>query len=190
MKTLMENWRKLLKENEVEEGLPDLLPPAEIPEELYHATRPPLLSKISMDGIRDFTDYSRHGSGQIGVSFTTQLEAIQDGQFGNLILVFDGQAMAASGQYRFRPHQDPSVNTAEAEIRVEMNDSASESGSGIDKKVEALGTEVPFDYVKKMVFLYPLPKFEQKWLKETFPHIPIASLNSKTGELLEYEEKE
>ena len=108
MKQIMENWRRLIKESAEEESpLPEELPPGEIPEELYHATRPPLLSKISVDGLRDYTDYSRHGGPQVGVSFTTQLEAISGGSFGNLILVFDGQEMAQSGQFQFRPHQDP-----------------------------------------------------------------------------------
>ena len=34
MKQLMENWRKLIKEAEVEDELPQPLPPNEIPEEL------------------------------------------------------------------------------------------------------------------------------------------------------------
>ena len=189
MKKLMENWRRLIKENEEEEqALAELLPPAEIPEELFHATRPPLLSKIAIDGLRDFTDYSKHGAGQVGVSFTTQFDAVNEGQFGNLVIVFDGQKMAQSGQYSFRPHQDPSVGTDEAELRVEMVDSASDSGSGIDQKVDSLGTAVPFEYAKKLVFIGPgLQKFELKWLKETYPHLPIASFDKRTGEMVEYE---
>ena len=149
-----------------------------------------MLSKISIDGLRDFTDFSRHGAGQHGVSFTTKLEAVSSGQFGKLILVYDGRKLAESGQFQFKPHQDPTIGTSEAEIRIEMVDSASETGSGIDEKVDALGTEVPFSYIKKMVFLYPLPESEQKWLKETFPNIPFESYNSKTGEILEYDDKE
>ena len=132
MKQLMENWRRLIKESEIEEGVPEPLPPGEIPEELYHATRPPLLSKISIDGLRDFTDFSRHGAGQHGVSFSTQLEAVAGGDFGNLILVFDGVKLRESGQFHFKPHQDPAMGTQESEIRVEMIDSASDTGSGID----------------------------------------------------------
>ena len=189
MKQLMENWRKLIKESEVEDELPQPLPPSEIPEELYHATRPPLLSKISIDGLRDFTDYSRHGAGQHGISFSTQLEAITGGDFGNLILVFDGVKLRESGQFHFKPHQDPTIGTEESEIRVEMIDSASETGSGIDEKVDALGTEIPFNYVKKMVFLYPISESEQKWLKESFPNIPFESYDHKSGEILEYDDK-
>ena len=189
MKQLMENWRKLIVESEEESALPQPLPPGEIPEELYHATRPPLLSKISIDGLRDFTDYSRHGAGQHGVSFSTQLEALAGGDFGNLILVFDGAKLRESGQFHFRPHQDPTIGTEESEIRVEMIDSASETGSGIDEKVDALGTEVPFSYVKKMMFLYPISENDQKWLKEKFPNIPFESYDRQTGEILEYDDK-
>jgi hypothetical protein len=190
MKQLMENWRRLIKESEVEDEVPQPLPLGEVPEELYHATRPPLLSKISIDGLRDFTDFSRHGAGQHGVSFTTQLEAVSSGEFGKLILVYDGLKLAESGQFHFKPHQDPTIGTKESEIRVEMIDSASETGSGIDEKVDALGTEVPFSYVKKMIFLYPLQEQEQEWLKEKFPNIPFESYDRRTGEILEYDEKE
>ena len=189
MKQLMENWRKLIKESEEENALPQPLPPNEIPEELYHATRPPLLSKISIDGLRDFTDYSRHGAGQHGVSFSTQLEAVTGGDFGNLILVFDGVKLRESGQFHFKPHQDPTMGTKESEIRVEMIDSASETGSGIDEKVDALGTEVPFNFVKKLVFLYPISESEQKRLKESFPNIPFESYDRQSGEILEYDDK-
>ena len=189
MKQLMESWRKLIKESEEDRGLPQPIPPAEITEELYHATRQPLLSKISIDGLRDFTDFSRHGAGQHGVSFTTQLEAVSEGSFGNLILVYDGRKLAESGQFQFKPHQDPTIGTSESEIRVEMIDSASETGSGIDEKVDALGTEVPFNFVKKMVFLYPVTESEQKWLKETFPNVPFESYDHRSGEILEYDEK-
>jgi hypothetical protein len=189
MKQLMENWRKLIKESEVEDELPQPLPPGEIPDELYHATRPSLLSKISIDGLRDFTDFSRHGAGQHGVSFTTQLKAVSEGSFGNLILVYDGRKLAESGQFQFKPHQDPTIGTSEAEIRVEMIDSASETGSGIDEKVDALGTEVPFNYIKKMVFLYPISESEQKWLKEAFPNVPFESYDHQSGEILEYNDK-
>ena len=190
MKQLMENWRRLLKESEVEDEVPQPLPPAEIPDELYHATRSPLLSKISIDGLRDFTDLSNHGAGQHGVSFTTQLEAVSTGDFGNLVLVFDGIKLRESGQFHFKPHQDPTIGTNESEIRVEMIDSASDTGSGIDEKVDVLGTEVPFNYVKKMVFLYPLPEHEQKWLKERFPNIPFESYDHKNNQILEYNDEE
>ena len=189
MKQLMENWRRLIKESEIEEGPPEPLPPSEIPEELYHATRPPLLSKISIDGLRDFTDFSNHGAGQHGISFSTQLEAVAGGDFGNLILVFDGVKLRESGQFHFKPHQDPTMGTKESEIRVEMIDSASDTGSGIDEKVDTLGTEIPFSYVKKMMFLYPISESDQKWLKDKFPNIPFESYDRQTGEILEYDDK-
>ena len=147
--------------------------PSEIPGELFHATRPPLLSSISQQGLTDFSDHSRHGTGQVGISFATQLDGLVGGQFGNLILVFDGQELAASGQYEFRAHQDPTVDTPEAEIRATMIDSAATSGSGINAKVDNLGTEIPFHYCRKFVFLYPVPKFEQKWLKDNYPDVEI-----------------
>lgn len=185
------SWKKFLAESEEddspsepetvyspEESKPqsEQLSPAEIPAELFHATRPPLLSQIAEQGLRDHTDFSRHGAGQSGVSFTTEFDAVSSGQFGNLVLVFDGQELAASRQFIFSSHQDPTVDTDEAEVRVTMEDSAVDSGSGIDPKVDSLGTTIPFHFCRKMIFLYKLPKFELKWLKNNFPNVEIQSL--------------
>ena len=159
--------------NPEEVAQPEALSPAEIPAELYHATRPPLLSSIAELGLRDYSDHSRHGAGQNGVSFATELDPLSGGAFGNLVLVFDGSALAATGQFEFRSHQDPTIDTPEAEVRVTMADSAADSGSGIDAKVDALGTLIPFHFCKKLIFLYKLPKFELKWLQENFPGVEI-----------------
>ena len=174
-------WKRFIFESEgletvhnPEEAAQDeALSPAEIPAELYHATRPPLLSGIAELGLRDYSDHSRHGTGQVGVSFASELEPLVGGSFGNLVLVFDGAELAASGQYEFRSHQDPTIDTAEAEVRVTMTDSAADSGSGIDPKVDSLGTSIPFHFCKKLIFLYNIPKFELKWLKENFPTVEI-----------------
>ncbi len=148
----------------------------QIPEEIYHATRPPLLSSISKDGLKDNSGFSKHGPHQSGISFTTSLDPLVSGSHGNLIMVFDGKRMGLSGQYKFRNHQDPSIDNKEMEIRITMVDSASDSGSGIDPKVDSLGTIIPFHFCKKLIFIQPLPKFELKWLKENFPSIEIQVL--------------
>ena len=75
------------------------------------------------------------------------------------------------------------------EIKLEMVDSASDTGSGIDIKVETLGTDVPFKFVKKMVFLYKIPEAKQEWLRKTYPDIGFESFNPANGDILEYEEK-
>ena len=180
-----ETWKKFIIESgeeletvhdpkeEMAQDIP--LSPAEVPGDLFHATRPPLLSSIAEQGLKDYSEHSRHGTGQVGVSFATDLEPLGGGQFGNLVLVFDGAELYQSGQYEFRAHQDPTIDTPEAEIRVTMSDSASDSGSGIDPKVDSLGTSIPFHFCKKMIFLYPLPKFELKWLKQHFPDVEIQT---------------
>lgn len=178
------SWKQYLFEGELEvvqepqapeeiAALNQPLPPSEIPAELYHATRPPLLSSIAEQGLKDYSEHSRHGAGQSGVSFATELEPVATGNFGNLVLVFDGQELAATGQYEFLPHQDPTIDNDEAEIRAVMIDSAANSGSGIDPKVDNLGTSIPFHHCKKLIFLNPIPKFEKKWLQNTFPHLEI-----------------
>ena len=186
------SWKKFLIESESGEletvhdpeevAQDELLSPAEVPGDLFHATRPPLLSSIAEQGLRDYSDHSRHGAGQVGVSFATELDPVANGEFGNLILVFDGSELFQSGQYDFRAHQDPTIDTAEMEVRVTMRDSASDSGSGIDPKVDSLGTSIPFHFCRKLIFLYPLPKFELKWLKENFPDVEIQTYKRQEKE--------
>ena len=186
------SWKRFIIESEAgeletvhdpEEAAQDeMLSPAEVPGDLFHATRPPLLSSIAEQGLRDYSDNSRHGAGQVGVSFATELEPVSTGAFGNLILVFDGAELFQSGQYDFRAHQDPTIDTNEMEVRVTMRDSASDSGSGIDPKVDSLGTSIPFHFCKKLIFLYPLPKFELKWLKENFPDVEIQTYKQQEKE--------
>ena len=186
------SWKRFIIESETgeletvhdpEEAAQDeMLSPAEVPGDLFHATRPPLLSSIAEQGLRDYSDNSRHGAGQVGVSFATELEPVSTGAFGNLILVFDGAELFQSGQYDFRAHQDPTIDTNEMEVRVTMRDSASDSGSGIDPKVDSLGTSIPFHFCKKLIFLYPLPKFELKWLKENFPDVEIQTYKQQEKE--------
>jgi hypothetical protein len=183
-------WKRCIAEGEIHnletvygpeeyEQLDQEIPSDQAPEEIYHATRPPLLSSISREGLKDTSGFSRHGSGQSGISFTTSIDPLVSGSFGNVVMVFDGKQMALSGQYRFMNHQDPSIDNDEMEVRVSMIDSASDSGSGIDPKVDSLGTVIPFHFCKKLIFLQPLPKFELKWLKENFPSIEIQVLKSE-----------
>ena len=186
-------WRKFVAESfdgeletvqepQDESEAAQVMAPSEVPGELYHATRPPLLNSIAEKGLVDNSGFSQHGSGQAGLSFATELEPLVGGSFGNLILVFSGEEMAASGQYEFRPHQDPSIDTDEQELRVTMIDSAGTSGSGIDDKVENLGTLVPFHYCRKLIFLQDIPKFERKWLQNQFPSLEIQIYKSKSSE--------
>jgi hypothetical protein len=185
MKRLMESWRRFVTE-EMEQPVREEMPTQDVPGDLYHVTRPPMLSTLARDGIRDYTDYSKMAAKQQGVSFCTQLESIGDGAFGKLILVVDGGSLAESGEFRFHPHQDPKYNSPEAEIQVSMQDSASGSGAGLDPKVDSLGTQIPFTHVKKMIFLYPPQEKEQSWLKKNFPNIPYESYDHSTGAITEY----
>ena len=78
----------------------------------------------------------------VGVPFSTDMDTAR--QYGDVVLEFDGQAIAGSGQYDFRPK--------ETGIKVVMRDSASDSGHGAHDLVDNIGTKVPFDYVTKMMF--------------------------------------
>ena len=166
-------WRRFLLESGMEEdGMPEPLSPQAIPEEIYHATKPPLLKGIMDNGLTDYSEMQRQGAGQMGVSFTTDLEVVAGGNFGNLILVFNGTEMAMSGEFLFHEVQHPDAPD-ESELRVTMIDSAAGSGSGIDTAVDELGTKVPFTYVAKLLFPQGLQKFEAKWFQENFPELEI-----------------
>jgi len=193
MKSIMESWRRLLKEfDSTEEELPQPLPPNEIPESLFYNTTFESLGNNTVNGLKDFSDENKRTCGE-GVSFTSDFEsATSNHANGNIILVFDGHGLAESGQYNFRPYDNPATEDERGipEIKLEMIDSASDTGSGIDVKVETLGTEVPFKYVKKMVFLYKIPEAKQEWLRSTYPDISFESFNRANGDILEYEEQQ
>ena len=167
-------WRKFLLETTEEEGgMPEPLSPQSVPEEIYHGTRPPLLRGIMDNGLTDYSDMHRQGAGQMGVSFTTDLEFAKSGKFGNLILVFNGTEMAHTGEFLFHEVAHPDAADEEAELRVTMIDSAAGSGAGMDTAVDQLGTKVPFRYVSRLMFPQGLKKFEAKWFRENFPHLEI-----------------
>ena len=189
MNQLMENWRRLLKEFDDAEEPIQYLPLDDIPLDMYHAIEGAALQETSVNGLKDFRDEVRNDVAE-GVSFTYDLKSSLADEKRNLILVFDGKQMAESGQYRFRPFEDDSLDNKTPEIRLEMIDSASDTGSGVDVKVDTLGTEVPFRYVKKMVFLEELSEEEQEFLGESFPTIALEYYNSKTGEIKEYGEEQ
>lgn len=177
-------WRRFLTENNAEEAGPQPMSPSEVPQEIYHATRPPLLSSIIEQGLVDYSESSRHGAGQMGVSFTTEKDLAYSGSFGNLVLVVDGAALSGSGQYEFRKVEHPDAPD-EAEIRVTMTDSGSESGAGLDAAVDLLGTKIPFEpYVTKLVFPQGIKKFEAKWFKENYPNLEIEHYDREKGEIV------
>jgi hypothetical protein len=189
MKQLMENWRRLLREFDNEEEPIQYLPPDDIPLDMYHAIKGDALQETSVNGLKDFRDEIRNETAE-GVSFTYDLKSSLGDKAKNLILVFDGKQMAESGQYRFRDFEDAKLDNNTPEIRMEMIDSASDTGSGVDIKVDTLGTEVPFRYVKKMVFTEELSSEEQKFLEESFPTVALEYYNIETDEIKEYGEEQ
>ena len=187
MKQLMENWRRLLESYEIE-GEVEYLVQDDIPLDMYHAIESDSLQEVSVSGLKDYRDEERREVAE-GISFTYDLKSALGEEKKNLILVVDGKALGESGQYRFRPFEDERLDNQTPEIRLEMIDSASDTGSGVDVKVDTLGTEVPFRYVKKMVFLDELSKEELESLQEAFPTIELEHYNTETGEITEYSEK-
>jgi hypothetical protein len=182
-------WRNFLRENgksyaDIENEGDMILEPSGVPQELYHATSLSFLSRVAENGLVDYSDMTRHGAGQMGISFTTEKELAYNGSFGELVLVLDGASLAGSGQYEFRQVQQPDAPD-EGEIRVTMVDSAFGSGSGLDTSVDQLGTKIPFEpYVIRLVFPKGIQHFEAKWFKENYPDLEIEHLDREKGEIV------
>jgi len=189
MKLILENWRKFLIEQEEQEEIKATT--NDIPDEMYHATRPPLVPSIMIDGITDYSGQNRNGITQPGqgVSLTTSLEPLKGGNFGNAILVIDGSKMKTSEQYELTNYQDPQVDTPEHEVRVRMKDTASASGSGIDPKVDALGTSITPQYIKGICFVNQPQKFEVKHMKQEFPGLELSYIDDQ-GQKIVLDDKE
>ena len=189
MKVILESWRKFITEQEEQEEI--RANSNDIPDEMYHATRPPLVSNIMMDGITDYSGQNRNGITQPGqgVSLTTSLEPLKGGNFGNAILVIDGGKMKTSEQYELTNYQDPQVDTPEHEVRVRMKDTASASGSGIDPKVDALGTCVGPQYIKGICFVKQPQNFEVKHMKQEFPGLELSYIDDQ-GQKIVLDDKE
>ena len=155
MKLILEGWKKFLKESvldqeeelEAAEGSP--LAASSVPSELYYVTSEKYVWNVVEEGILDYKEpQSELEETRVpGVSFYTDYnEALKAATDRNgTMFVFDGDTIAASGQYGFS-----SVNGGN--VRVIMRDEASESGNGASDMVDELGTRIPFKHVKGVLF--------------------------------------
>ena len=136
IKTLMENFRKYQK-TVLLEGAPH-----DIPDRLYHGCSSEGLDTIRDNGVLNQPSPLDFEENHIGIPFSSDMETAR--QYGDVVLEFDGQGIAASGQYDIRPK--------DTGVKVVMKDAAVDSGHGAHDMVDTLGTKVPFDFVTRVMF--------------------------------------
>jgi len=168
MKKLMTEWRKFLKENEMPKSVD-----SGIPAQVYYALSIDQLPSVRDNGIVNLPTDQEIEMDKIGVP--TCSNPYDAKKFGNVVLELNGNYLQESGQYESMPN---SLGN-----RIKMIDSASLSGSGVDKMVDTLGTNIPFEAVSRIIFAGK-PNLEK--LKESgFGSIEISAfpIGSEAEEL-------
>ena len=136
MKLIMENFRTFINE-EAER------PMGEVPQSLYHAVGTDQLDNLRDNGIINLPSELEFEEDRGGVPCA--LEAMDAQKHGDVVLELDGEQLMGSGQYTINPNGDTGM-------RIGMTDSAANSGSGVHDMVDKLGTNIPFQFVKRMIF--------------------------------------
>ena len=186
MKLLLENWKQYINEvNAEDEDVQEFGQAVALPEELFHPIKASNLAKVIEDGLRDFNEYRPAEVQESGVPFMMNFASASDGKYGDAVLVFDGARLSESGDYQYRGNAEDE-EVSENEIRLFMKDEASASGSGIDPKVDTLGTEVPFSYASRVVFLNPIQREELNRYKQNFLELPLAYYDKGKDEIVDY----
>jgi len=156
MKKLMTEWRKYLQETT---GNTDKGFPAKV----YYGTTIKNLPSIRDNGIVNLPTDMEIEQDKMGVPTCSSPHDAR--AFGNVVLEIDGAYLDESMQYEAFPNSQG--------CRVRMRDSAVLSGSGVDKMVDTLGTNIPFEAVSGVIFA-GTPNLEQ--LKESgFGNIEISA---------------
>ena len=163
MKKLLTEWRKYLQESSEDR---------QIPAKVYYGTSMAQLPSIRDNGIVNLPNDSEIEADKMGVPMCTNPHDAK--AFGNVVLEVDGSLLSDSMQYE-------SIRNSQG-CRVKMKDSSSLSGSGIDKMVDSLGTNIPFDAVSAAIFS-GTPNLDQ--LKDSgFGHIGLYSFPIEEGQEL------
>jgi len=175
MKKILKEWKRFIQETQ--EVIPSLdvpeleeqpLPASALNGELYYVFPQKYLWNIAHEGIMDFRE-PQYGTEEIskeeGVLLYndfSEASKAANAAADHLILVFDGTILGASGQYDFYPENtEPGV----FKTRVKMRDSAVDSGHGASDLVDQLGTVLPLDHAKGVLFGTPLSDSQKASLK-------------------------
>ena len=138
MKLIMESFRTFLNE-EAPATMQDT------PQHLYHAVGSDQLDGLRDNGIVNLPTELDFEEDKSGVPCSLDMNDAQ--RHGDVVLELDGEQLAGSGQYTMNP------NDSGSGVRIGMTDSAYTSGHGVHDMVDKLGTNIPFQFVKKMIFL-------------------------------------
>ena len=137
MKLIMESFRSFVNEEMVNKPMGD------VPQHLYHAVSSADLDNLRDNGIVNLPNEVDFEENKAGVPCSLGMDVAQ--KHGDVVLELDGEQLMGSGQYTVNP-------AGETGVRIGMTDSAYTSGHGVHDMVDNLGTNIPFQYVKRMIF--------------------------------------
>ncbi len=141
------------------------------PAKVYYGTSIENLPVIRDNGIVNLPTDSEIEQDKMGIPTCSNPQDAKS--FGNVVLEIDGEYLEGTMQYESYPNSKG--------CRVRMRDSAVSSGSGVDDMVDTLGTNIPFDAVKNIIFT-GTPNLNQ--MKEAgFANVQISSFPAEEGEI-------
>jgi len=165
MKKLLTEWRKYLKE---EGEAPAEQATAYFDGGIYHG-----IPQSNLDGLRD------QGIGNTPTEMDIEeekagvpcsLKPQEARKHGDVVLELDMESLEGSGQYIISPDQESDHGT-----RITMVDSAYDSGHGVNDMVDSLGTNIPFSFVKRVIFPQGSTPDVQGMREGGFSGVEIAS---------------
>lgn len=168
MKLIMEGFREYLNEEHKQpQGMHD------VPQNMYHGVQSGDLDGLRDNGIVNLPSELEFEEDKTGIPCSEEFEGAQ--KYGDVILELDGEQIAGSGQYTLNP-------SGVSGVRIGMTDSAVNSGHGVHDMVDKLGTNIPFQFVKKMIFTGDTFPNVRKLKDAGFAGVEIATTTDQPGE--------
>ena len=161
MRLIMESFRAFVNEDKER-------PMQEVPQNIFHAVGSDQLANLRDNGITNLPTELDFEEGKAGVPCTTDMMGAR--KHGDVVLELDGPAMMESGQYTLNQSGD-------AGVRLGMTDSAYTSGHGVHDMVDKLGTNIPFQFVKRMIFSGDSLPNVRKLKEDGFAGVEIATFS-------------
>ena len=164
----MESFREYLSE---EHKQPQSM--KDVPQYMYHGVNSGELDNLRDNGIVNLPSELEFEENKTGVPCSSEFDGAL--KYGDVILELDGEQLAGSGQYTINPVGDKGH-------RIGMTDSAANSGHGVHDMVDKLGTNIPFQFVKKMIFTGDTFPNVRKLKDAGFGGVEIATTTDQPGE--------
>ena len=166
MKLIMESFRGFLNENAAQ-------PLKDVPGNLYHAVDSTSLDNLRDNGIMNLPSQLEFEEGSDGVPCSLDMQRAS--KHGDVVLEIDGEGLVGSGQYVMNSRDENGV-------RIGMTDSAYSSGHGVHDMVDNIGTNIPFQYVKRMIFSGDTLPNVRKLKDNGFAGVEIATYDGNEPE--------